>query len=408
MLRSPFWQTPAGTAVISAGTAVGCFALLLAVLPHLRPELLRMIVPQEVKEAPLEVPSLPPAVDEEDERTIRVVRKAEPAVVAILITAPRSSMSEIEISFDDLFDPRVPVVPEETSNEQVRMGGGTGFFVSPDGLIATNKHVVDIEGATFTVLTHDGRELSATLLATDPILDLAILKVQGNSFPHLEFSDSDVLVPGQTVIAIGNALDEFRNTITKGVVSGLNRRIVAEDGSEVELIEEAIQTDAAINPGNSGGPLLDLEGSVIGMNTAVSERGQLLGFALPSNSIRRVVESVRRTGRIVRPFLGVRYQIVTKELIVENQLPVDHGALVIRGDRRTELAIAPGSPADLAGILENDIILEIDGMRVDETRSLSSLIARHAPGEGVSIVLFRDGEKQTLKVTLQELNLIAE
>jgi S1-C subfamily serine protease len=188
----------------------------------------------------------------------------------------------------------------------------------------------------------------------------------------------------------------------------LNRRIVAEDGSEVELIEEAIQTDAAINPGNSGGPLLDLEGSVIGMNTAVSERGQLLGFALPSNSIRRVVESVRRTGRIVRPFLGVRYQIVTKELIVENQLPVDHGALVIRGDRRTELAIAPGSPADLAGILENDIILEIDGMRVDETRSLSSLIARHAPGEEVSIVLFRDGEKQTLKVTLQELNLIAE
>jgi 2-alkenal reductase len=412
MARSSFWETPTGTVVISAGTSVLCVVLFLVVLPFVRPQILRFVAggPRpRVSTSTLAVPTLPPAVDQEDELTIRVVKKAEPAVVAILVQAPADAMQHGEIYLEDLFNPEPKeIVPKSSSAKTVQIGGGSGFFVSPDGLIATNKHVVNFEGATFTILTHDGRELPARLLATDPILDLAILKVEGNAFPYLEFADSDALVPGQTVIAIGNALDEFRNTITKGVVSGLNRRIVAEDGEGSEVIEEAIQTDAAINPGNSGGPLIDLSEAVVGINTAVSERGQLLGFALPSNVIRRVVESVRRTGRIVRPFLGVRYQIITKDLVDENQLPVDFGALVIHGDQRNELAVAPGSPADKAGIVENDILLEFDGVRIDEVHSLSTLISRHAPGDEVSMVVMHAGERKTVKVTLEELKLPTE
>jgi S1-C subfamily serine protease len=186
-------------------------------------------------------------------------------------------------------------------------------------------------------------------------------------------------------------------------VSGLNRRIIAGDGADSGIIEEAIQTDAAINPGNSGGPLLDLNGNAIGLNTAVSDQGQLLGFALPSNIVRRDVESVQKLGRIVRPFLGVRYELITDELVQKNQLSVDHGALIIRGDTKTDLAVAPGSPADKAGLVENDIILEVDGRAVDEEHSLGALIGHHAPGDQVTIKFLHAGAEKTTTVTLDEL-----
>lgn len=345
----------------------------------------------------------------EEEATIRVVKNTQPAVVAILITAPLPKLQGRVPLFQFPFDPFDPfaeppslLVPEGQGTEKRQVGGGSGFFVSSDGMIVTNKHVVSFEGAEYSVLTADGKTYPAKLLATDPTLDLALLKIEGSGFPTLSFGDSNALVPGQTVIAIGNALDEFRNTVTKGVVSGLHRRIIAGDGVESELIEEAIQTDAAINPGNSGGPLLDLHGNVIGMNTAVSERGQSLGFALPAHLIQRDVEAFKKYGRIVRPFLGVRYQLITRDLAQRNQLKVEHGALIGRGTRPTEVAVAPGSPADKAGIVENDIILEVNGERIDEERSLASLIGRYVPGDKVTLKILHDGKENSVEVTLEE------
>lgn len=400
------------TVIVAAATSLVVAVAVLFASPFVRPEIAKrfpsLFPPAQpaTSAVSLRIPEEVRAdgAKSEDEAVTRIVKRVQPAVVAVLITAPVGRDASSFFPFDP-FDPfREPSEDEGTpAPEPQRVGGGSGFFVSADGIVVTNKHVVDFDGGTYEVLTFDGKTLPAKIIATDPVLDIAFLKVEGSGFAHLEFGDSDALVPGQTVIAIGNALDQFRNSVTKGVVSGLNRRIIAGDEFASEVIEEAIQTDAAINPGNSGGPLLDLDGKVVGLNTAVSERGQLLGFALPSNLIKRDVESVKRFGKVVRPFLGVRYQLVTKELVAANQLPVDHGALIVRGSGRNDLAIAPGSPADKAGLQENDIILEIDGQRIDEDHSLSSLIGRHAPGDEVEVAYLHRGERKTVRVKLGEL-----
>ena len=309
----------------------------------------------------------------------------------------RSSASPFfEDPFQDMGDgQQVPPGPQ-------KIGGGSGFLVSADGIIVTNRHVVEDAQATYTVLMRNGKQLPAKVLARDPTLDLAVLDIEGDGYPYVSFGDSDTLRVGQTVIAIGNALDEFRNTVTKGIVSGLNRRIVAEDMDGAVVLEGAIQTDAAINPGNSGGPLVDLQGNVIGVNTAVSRSGQLLGFALPGDLAQRDVEQIKKSGHISRSFLGVRYMIVNQDLIDKNQLKVDHGVLVARGDQRTDVAVVPGSPADKAGIQENDLILELDGVRIDEEHSLGSLISRKSPGDTVTLKILHHGEEKYVKVVLDE------
>ena len=241
------------------------------------------------------------------------------------------------------------------------------------------------------------------MLARDPVLDLAVVKIDMKNLTPLSLGDSDSVKIGETVIAIGNALGEFRNTVTKGVVSGIGRTVTASgtaDGSEV--IEGAIQTDAAINPGNSGGPLLNLQGEVIGVNTAMSQAGQLIGFALPINEAKRVIDSVERYGKIIRPYVGVRYVMINEEIAKANQLPVQEGALITRGEQRTDLAIMPGSPADKAGLAENDIILELDGQKVDKDNSLARLIARHSPGDTVTLKILHKGEEKEVKVKLEQ------
>ena len=276
-------------------------------------------------------------------------------------------------------------------------------MVSSDGLILTNKHVVDDTEAEYTVLMNDGKRYTATVLARDPVLDLAVVKIDMKNLTPLSLGDSDSVKIGETVIAIGNALGEFRNTVTKGVVSGIGRTVTASgtaDGSEV--IEGAIQTDAAINPGNSGGPLLNLQGEVIGVNTAMSQAGQLIGFALPINEAKRVIDSVERYGKIIRPYVGVRYVMINEEIAKANQLPVQEGALITRGEQRTDLAIMPGSPADKAGLAENDIILELDGQKVDKDNSLARLIARHSPGDTVTLKILHKGEEKEVKVKLEQ------
>ncbi len=343
-------------------------------------------------------------------RVVDVVRKTDPAVVAITISKNVPVFEEYSspVPFDGLFgeDGRMFSFPQlrQRGTELREIGGGSGFLVSDDGFIVTNSHVVDDESAAYTVYTNEGREYNARVVARDPILDIAIIKIDGSNFKYLDFGNSDAIETGQSVIAIGNALGEFRNTVSVGVVSGLSRTITAtnEIGS-VESLEQLIQTDAAINQGNSGGPLLDLSGKVIGVNVAVASGAENIGFALSANSVKDVVESVKETGRIVRPYLGVRYIPVTDELKERNNLPVDYGVLIQRGENRDDVAVIPGSPADKAGIVENDIILEIDGERLEVGRSLGSVIREKDIGDTIDLKIISKGKQKEVSVRLEEL-----
>ena len=218
----------------------------------------------------------------------------------------------------------------------------------------------------------------------------------------MTLGNSDSLEVGQSVIAIGNALGEYRNTVSVGVISGLARSITAGDNSgHTEVLDHVIQTDAAINPGNSGGPLLDLSGKVIGVNVAIAQDSQSIGFALPVNSIKGAVESVKATGKIVRPYLGVRYIAVNPEIKEKNNLTVDYGVLVKQGATQSDLAVIPGSPADKAGIVENDIILEVDGVKLDENTGLASVIRQKKIGQVIKLKSLHRGEIKNGFVTLE-------
>ncbi|MBI2113151.1 MAG: trypsin-like peptidase domain-containing protein, partial [Candidatus Wildermuthbacteria bacterium] len=275
------------------------------------------------------------------------------------------------------------------------------FIVSRDGLLITNKHVVLDTNADYTVFLNDGTSYSAKVLARDPVQDLAVLKIDGKEdFPFARFGNSDSIQSGQTVIAIGNALGEFRNTVSVGVISGLGRTITASGGNNfTETIEDVIQTDAAINKGNSGGPLLNLAGQVIGINTATVIDAQSISFAIPSNKAIRDLEQVQEAGEIVYPFLGVRYALVTEALQEEKDLPVDYGAFIEKGPEG-DSAIIKGSAADKAGIKEGDIILEFNGEKVTPDNPLGKLIQKRKPNDAVSVLIYRNGNELELQATL--------
>ncbi len=319
---------------------------------------------------------------EESSAVIDAVKKVSPSVVSITIT------KDVQDFFGQVL---------------TQKGGGTGFIISSDGLIATNKHVVSDAGATYSVFTSTGKEYSARVVSQDPFNDLAVVKIEASGLPVVEFGDSDKLQVGQYVIAIGNALGEFSNTVTLGVLSARNRKLdVSDTQGTTESLTGLLQTDAAINPGNSGGPLINLRGQVIGVNTAVAQKGiaEGIGFAIPSNAIQTAVESVKRTGKIVRPQIGVRYIEITKEIAEKADLPIDYGALVYAGGGVGELAVIPGSPADKAGIVENDIITNINRERIDSERTLVSLIQKYKPGDQVEVTYLHKGEEKRVKVTL--------
>lgn len=347
---------------------------------------------------------------QEDSATTDVAKKIAPAVVSIIASKDYSKVYQNPQSspFDIFGFPLDLSQPDQPQGLQ-EIGGGTGFIVKSDGTIVTNKHVVEIAGADeFKVVLNDERTFLATIVATDPTRDIAIIKIDANDLPTVELGDSSTLEVGQTVIAIGNALGEFRNTATKGIISGLSRSLVAGDGSGMsERIEDAIQTDAAINRGNSGGPLLNLKGQAIGINTAVSQAGQNIGFAIPIKFVSQDLESVSASGKIVRPFLGVCYSIIDKDFAKQNSLPVDYGALIKQG-QGCAVAVVPGSPADKAGIIENDIILEIAGTKVDATHSLTGLLANQKVGETIQVKLYHKGEQKTVDVTLEERKDVAQ
>jgi S1-C subfamily serine protease len=281
-------------------------------------------------------------------------------------------------------------------------GAGTGFIVTSDGLIVTNNHV--IEGAqNLTVFTSDGKEYkNAQVVARDPGNDLAFVRVNASNLKAVELGDSGQVKVGTGVIAIGNALGQYQNTVTEGIISGIGRPVTAGDqsGGNVEQLQNMFQTDAAINSGNSGGPLVDLTGKVIGINTAVAGDAQNIGFAIPINQAKAEINSVKQQGKIVKPYLGVRYIPVTKEFASSNNLSVTYGAY-ISGDSGSP-GVVPDSPAAKAGLKETDIITKIDNQKLDESHPLSSVINNHKIGDKLNVTYLRDGKESTVEITLAE------
>ncbi len=350
----------------------------------------------------------------QEDKVVQVVKAASPAVVSIIVSKDLSLIQQQnplwdffggQWSFGDFFG-QTPQSPQSGGNgtQKQEIGGGTGFIVSSDGLILTNKHVVEDTQADYTVLTNDGQKYTAKVLARDPAQDLAIIKINKNNLPTLTLGDSDKIEIGQSVVAIGNALGEFRNTVSVGVISGLQRSIAASDGfgQAAEQLENVIQTDAAINPGNSGGPLINLAGQVVGIDVAVAQGAQNIAFALPINIAKRDIDQVKKTGKISVPYIGVRYTLITPELKQQNNLSVDYGALIVRGQNSGELAIVPGSPADKAGLVENDIILEADGQKITTTNTLSQMIQKHNVGDTMTLKILHNEAQKTVKVILGE------
>jgi len=339
----------------------------------------------------------------QEQKVIDVVKANSPSVVSVVITkdVPVYSTQYINPFGDNFF-----LIPEQkqTGTEKQQVGAGTGFIVSEDGLVLTNKHVVSDDTATYTIVNSDGKEYDVKVLAKDPVQDLAIIKIQSSDkFTPLKLGNASDIQIGQSVIAIGNALGEFQNTVSVGVISGLGRTLVASGETiGTETLEDTIQTDAAINPGNSGGPLLNLKGEVIGINTAVASSGQSIGFAISIDKAKKDIEQVQTLGKISYPYLGVRYVILDAQTAKDKNLSVDYGALVSKGTDASQLAVAPGSPAEKAGIKEGDVILEMGGEKVDKDNTLSKIISKYNPSQSVDFKILRDGKEITVTVVLGE------
>lgn len=329
---------------------------------------------------------------DDQEATILAIKKVTPSVVSILV------YDNIEYASYDFTTGKRTMV-----KEKIEKGSGTGFIISADGLILTNKHVVEIaegKSAEYKIILSGGKQYFAQLIGKDPINDLAVLKIFDKNLPVVELGDSDKLETGATVIAIGNSVGRYKNSATKGIVSGLGRNLTASDSrGNAEALDNVIQTDADINLGNSGGPLIDLSGKVVGINVAIDQTGSGLSFAIPVNDAKTVVKTVREIGRIVRPRLGVKHVMVTQEIALEKKLPRTAGAYL---ESRDEAAVISGSPADKAGLKAGDIIYEVNGTKVEGKNTLQSLIQKYMPGDKIFLKIQRGGEVMNKEAVLDE------
>lgn len=332
---------------------------------------------------------------DDQEATIRAIKKVMPAVVSIIIIDQQSTII-IDLSTGQ----------QSEQKTKIKKGSGTGFIISPDGLILTNKHVVGAgneKTAAYRVILNSGKQYYAQLIGKDPINDLAVLKIFDKNLPYVQLGDSDKLQIGTTVIAIGNTLGRYQNSATKGIVSGLGRSIEASDqsGNTAEVLDNVIQTDAEINLGNSGGPLVDLDGNIVGINVAIDQSGSAIGFAIPINDARPVIKSVREIGRIVRPRLGVRYVMLTPEIAQEYKLAQDSGAWISISQDGTP-SVLSDSPASKAGLEQGDIITEINAIKLTGRTTLLSVVQKYKPGDKIGLKVFRDGKFLVLIATLDE------
>jgi serine protease Do len=318
---------------------------------------------------------------QETSAIVEVAKKVSPSVVSITTEAQ---------AFDFF------------RGQSTQQGAGTGIILTADGLILTNRHVIPEDATALSVFTSDGKEYkNAEVVARDSLNDIAFIRIKASGLKPAQLGDSAAVTVGQKVVAIGNALGQFQNTVTEGIVSGIGRPVLAgESDGALESLENLLQTDAAINPGNSGGPLVNLEGQVIGINTAVAGGdAQNIGFAIPINEARAAIASVKDKGRISRPYLGVRYVAITREFAQANSLKVHEGAYVTASDGE---AVIAGSPAARAGLREGDIILRVGRDQINARNSLSSLIGKRRVGERVELTLLRDNKELKISATLAE------
>ena len=334
---------------------------------------------------------------------IEIAKKVCSAVITIVAT---KDLPKVEGFYFFPYGGRQFVVPqiEKNKKEKTKIGGGSGFIVLDSGYVLTCNHVVADPTASYTVIIEPTKKFKAKVLAKDPLIDVAILKIEGTGFPHLELADSSKIELGESVVAIGNPLGEFEDTLSAGIVSGLSRKITARGGVppfRATSLRGLIQTDAAINPGNSGGPLVNMDGHVIGINTAMVMGAQNIGFAIPVNYAKKDLEEVLQHGKIKKPFLGVRYFMLNKEISKVNKLPVDYGALIVR-ENLGESAILKNSPADKAGLKEYDIILECGAKKVDEENPLAQALQRSKIGDEIPLKILRDRKKMDVTVKLTE------
>jgi S1-C subfamily serine protease len=331
----------------------------------------------------------------EESVVIEVAEKASPSVVTVSITQNRSILQPFFMDPFGFFGGR-GLLPQQDQTEEVKQDIGTGFVVdSAQGLIVTNKHVVEEVEGKYRIITKDDKEYEVKNIYRDPVNDLAILKVDEQLPAALELGDSGQIKVGQFVVAIGTALGEFRHTVTTGVVSGLGRGIQAGNGfgGYVEELDNVIQTDAAINPGNSGGPLLNSIGQVVGVNVAVAQGGQNIGFALPINVVKESLQNFNQTGQFNRPYLGVQYRMISREAALMNEVP--EGAYVVQ--------TVEGSPAAKAGLVTGDIITKLDGVAVkDSEGGLAAVINTKKVGDVVEVTIYRDNKEQTVRVTMEQ------
>lgn len=322
----------------------------------------------------------------EESVTIEIAKRVSPAVVTISLEQPKRKILE--------FSPFGGLNIQERGGEQ---DIATGFVVDSSGLVVTNRHVVANAQVKYKVITKDGKEYQVRKIYRDPLNDIALLKVDAGGLSTVTLGDSDNLQVGQYVAAIGTALGEFRHSVTTGVISGLGRGIDAGSGNPfegyAERFDNVVQTDAAINPGNSGGPLVDSSGMVIGINVAVAIGAQNVGFALPINVVKASIDEFKKTGEFVRPFLGVQYQIVTREAAIVNEIP--EGAFV--------RDVVRGSAADRAGVEAGDVITKFAGEKIVQDKGgLAALVNKHRVGDKVDIEVWRDGKTLTLTAVLSE------
>lgn len=333
-----------------------------------------------------------------------IAKKVSPAVISIAIT---KDLPKVDGFYSLPINGRNFVIPKfkKGQREAVRVGGGSGFIISESGIALTNSHVVEDRRADYTaIFSGDTTQKKAMkVLARDPIHDVAICRIEGEGYPILPLGDSSRLELGEFVVAVGNALGEFSNTVSLGIVSGLSRFIQAQGEAQksVERLRGLIQTDAAINPGNSGGPLINMNGEVVGINTAVVFGAQNIGFSIPINQAKEDIGEIKEYGRIRVPFLGIRYLIIDEDFQQKNNLPVGYGALIMR-EALGETAVAKGSTAEKVGLREFDIILEAGGKKISVDFTLQDILHEHEIGETIPLKVLREKREHNIKIRLEE------
>lgn len=319
------------------------------------------------------------AASDSNQAVVAAVKRVGPAVVTVVNTMPKQRV--FGFFGDSIQQPK---------------GSGSGVIISPQGYIVTNHHVVE-NYETLEVIFADGSTVPADFVGTDQFADLAVIKVNGSVPAVAELGDSDQLQIGEAVIAIGSPLGDFKNTVTFGVISGLGRSLGSEEGS---TYEKMIQTDAAINQGNSGGPLVNLAGQVVGINTAIvrgnsasSAVAEGLGFSIPAQTVSDIASQLIAQGYVERPYLGVRWQLISPEIARANNLPMDWGVYVQN--------VVAAATADRAGVQRGDIITKIGTEVISDENGFANLLNHHQVGENVAIEVWRDGQTLTLNAVLQ-------